>query len=574
METVERQPSKAGDGWSLARGLAWVKERPEVVLLACVVVAMAFNLWETRGQTFFSDEWSRFLYADKSVEGLLRGHTGHLVLLNTILYKALLVVFGAHSYAPYRIAEALLLGACSILFYALARNWADPWLCVVAAVLLLFLGSSVEVTATPTGTVNLMPIAFGLAALLCLVRPPKHGDLFACLLLIAAVASHSDGLAFLVGAAVLLVFQSGRRVWGRSWIVWIPALLYVIWLAWYRLEPTSTTQQVVHANNFGSIPSTIVAAAATGLSAISGLFGSAESTSFNLDAGYMLLGLLVVAVAWWVGSGRPLRREFWVALALGLAFWALLGTVVTAERPATASRYIYPSAVFLLLIILALVGRLRMTRRVAWVTAGVLLVGLVPNVIALNDQARKIRDLAAVERADLGAVELLRKEVPLASIPDLVRGARIIRVGGPGFRFPPITYFNGVLRYGSPAARPQALANAAEPQRRAVDEVLLRGDDLTLSNASGGAPAASDCRRAFGPSASGGRTFVVPDSGLAIRPRRSRSRLHVEARRFATAFQRIDVPSGSGTLVLRPGSSQEVRSWQARVSGGTVCQLR
>ena len=31
------------------------------------------------------------------------------------------------------------------------------------AVLLLFLGSSVEVTATPTGTVNLMPIAFGLA---------------------------------------------------------------------------------------------------------------------------------------------------------------------------------------------------------------------------------------------------------------------------------------------------------------------------------------------------------------------------------------------------------------------------
>ena len=247
--------------------------------------------------------------------------------------------------------------------------------------------------------------------------------------------------------------------------------------------------------------------------------------------------------------------------------------MVTAERPATASRYIYPSAVFLLLIILALVGRVRMTRRVAWVTAGVLLVGLVPNVIALNDQARKIRDLATVERADLGAVELLRKEVPLASIPDLVRGARIIRVGGPGFRFPPITYFNGVLRYGSPAARPQALANAAEPQRRAVDEVLLRGDDLTLSNASGGAPAASDCRRAFGPSASGGRTFVVPDSGLAIRPHGSRSRLHVEARRFATAFQPIDVPSGSGTLVLRPGSSQEVRSWQARVSGGTVCQL-
>jgi hypothetical protein len=421
--------------------------------------------------------------------------------------------------------------------------------------------------------VNLMPIAFGLAALLCLQHRPKHGDLLACLLLIAAVASHSDGLAFLVGAAVMLALQSGRRALGRSWVVWIPALLYVTWLAWYRLATTATTQQVVHGDNFGSIPSTIVAAAATGLSAISGLFGSAESTSFNLDAGYMLLGLLVVGVAWWVSSGRPLRREFWVALALGLAFWALLGTVVTAERPATASRYIYPSAVFLLLIILALVGRVRMTRRVAWVTAGLLLVALVPNVVALNDQASKIRDLAAVERADLGAVELLRDEVPPDSIPDLVRGARIIRVGGPGFRFPAITYFNGVLRYGSPATSPPALATAAEPQRRAVDEVLLKGHDLTLSNAPGRVAAARDCRPASGQSANGARTLVVPDAGLVIfRPHGSRSGLDLEARRFATAFQRLDVPHGSGALVLRPGSSQEVRSWQVRISGGTVCQ--
>jgi hypothetical protein len=571
VETLERKRPKAGGALSLSQGLAWVKERPEVVLLVCVVIAMAFNLWETRGQTFFSDEWSRFLYADKSVGGLLRGHTGHLVLLNTILYKALLVTFGAHSYAPYRIAEALLLGTCGVLFYALARNWADPWLCLAATVILLFLGSSVEVVATPTGTVNLMPIAFGLAALLCLQLRPKRGDLFACLLLIAAVASHSDGLAFLVGAAVMLVLQSGRRALGRSWVVWVPAAVYLTWLAWYRVAETSTTQQVVHAHNFGSIPSTIVAAAATGLSAISGLFGSAESTSFNLDAGYMVLGLLVVFVAWWVLSGRPLRREFWVALALGLAFWALLGTVVTAERPATASRYIYPSAIFLLLIILALVGRPRMTPRIAWVTAGVLLVALVPNVIALNDEARKVRDLATVERAQLGAVELLRDEVPPASIPDLVRGARIIRVGGPGFRFPPITYFNAVLRYGSPAASPQALASGGEAQRHAVDEVLLKGDDLTLSNTPGRPAAAGNCVSAIG-SGGGGREFAVSDTGLVILPHGSRSELRVAARRFGASFQLLSIPNGSGPLVLTPGASQAVRPWVARISGARVCR--
>ena len=573
METLERQRPKAGGASSLPQAVAWVKERPEVVLLVCVVIAMAFNLWETRGQTFFSDEWSRFLYADKSVGGLLRGHTGHLVLLNTLLYKALLVTFGAHSYAPYRIAEALLLGTCGVLFYALARTWADPWLCLAATVILLFLGSSVEVVATPTGTVNLMPIAFGLGALLCLQLRPKRGDLFACLLLIAAVGSHSDGLAFLVGAAVMLVLQSGRRAWGRSWVVWIPAALYLIWLAWYRLAETSTTQQVVHASNFGSIPSTIVAAAATGLSAISGLFGSAESTSFNLDAGYMVLGLLTVAGVWWVGTGRPVRRELWVAAALGLAFWVLLGTVVTAERPATASRYIYPSAVFLLLMILALVGRVRMTSRIAWVTAGVLLVALVPNVVALNDQARKIRDLATTERAELGAIELLRDEVPPASIPHLVRGARIIRVGGPGFRFPPITYFNGVLRYGSPAASPQALASGGEAPRHAVDDVLLRGDDLTLSNTSGGTAAAGNCTSGVG-SGGGGRQVVVPDTGLVLVPQGSRSELHVAARRFSSSFQPLSIPKGSGPLVLRPGASQEVRPWVAQISGARVCRAK
>jgi hypothetical protein len=271
-----------------------------------------------------------------------------------------------------------------------------------------------------------------------------------------------------------------------------------------------------------------------------------------------------------VARGRPVRRELWVALALGLAFWALLGTVVTAERPATASRYIYPSAVFLFLIILALIGRVRMTSRLAWVTAGVLLVGLVPNVIALNDQARKIRDLATIERAELGAVELLRDEVPPSSIPDLVRGARIIRVGGPGFRFPPITYFNGVLRYGSPAASPQALASGGELQRHAVDDVLLRGDDLTLSDASGSAVPDGNCVSADG-SGGGGREFLVPETGLVILPHGSRSELRVGARRFASSFQPLSIPNGSGPLALRPGASQEVRPWIARISGARVC---
>ncbi len=103
------------------------------------------------------------------------------------------------------------MGTCGLLFYALARTRAGAWPSLAATLVLLFLGSAWEVTATPYGSVILLPVAFGLAALVCLQRFPRRGDLLACLLLIAAVSSHSDGLAFVAGATVLLALQSGRR---------------------------------------------------------------------------------------------------------------------------------------------------------------------------------------------------------------------------------------------------------------------------------------------------------------------------------------------------------------------------
>lgn len=579
MDTAEGHLSRAGGGWSLTRALAWLAERPVVVLIAVVVVGMAFNLWETRGQTFFSDEWSRYLYADKSVGALLRGHSGHLVLLNTILYKAIFYTFGAGSYLPLRVAQAALLGTCSLLFYVLARNWAGPWPCVAASVTLLFLGSSVEVVATPTGTVNLMPIAFGLAALICLQRFRSAADPITCLLLIASVASHSDGLAFLAAAMVMLVLQSGRRFWLRSWVVAVPAALYAAWLIWYRAAATATTQEVVHIHNLGGIPSAIVGAVATGLSAISGLFGSPESAHgipFNFEAGYLLLGLLIVAAVWQLRSGRPIAREIWVVLALGLTFWALLGLVVTAHRPPTASRYIYPSAVFLLLIVLVFVGRFRATPWLVWGTALAVLVSLVPNAIALNDEANKLREWARVERADLGAVDLLRDEgVPLESIPKLSRGARIVTVGGPGYHFSPLLYFNAVLRYGTPAASPQQLTSMPQEQRKAVDGVLLRGHGLTLTNAPARlADASRRCRPAFGTEVGRAEVFRIPTPGLLVRARDSRSSLDVSARRFADEFHRLEVPAGSGPVLLKPAANPLVRPWLAEISGGTVCSLR
>ena len=561
-------------GSSLVRRLSRIAARPHVILLAFVLIAVLLNFWETRGQTFYSDEWGRLFFpnADNdSFTSLLRWRSGHLVILHVLLYKGLFGVFGADSYTPFRIVEALLVGTCGLLFYALARTRAGAWPSLAATLVLLFLGSAWEVTATPYGSVILLPVAFGLAALLCLQRFSRRGDLLACLLLIAAVSSHSDGLAFVAGATVLLALQSGRHFLTRVWVVGVPAVLYVTWLAWYRLTASGPTPEPVQAHNLGEVPSTALSVFAAGLSSISGFFGAsgpAHVGSFNLNAGYLLLGLLVIGVIWRVRRGSPPAREIWVPVVLALTFWVLLGMVTSTQRTPTESRYIYPSAVFLLLILLEFTRGIRLTPRVALFGAGVLLVSVVPNVINLHEQARKIRATAADERVELGALDVLRDEVPLASIPHLSRKNNVLSVGGEGFRVSPLTYFPAFDRYGSPAYSPARIAAAGEKRRQAADKVLLQGDDLTLSSLSAGASAGGHgCR------STGGQPIGVPAAGLEIRPRRSRANVTVAARRFATGFQELSLPAGSGPMVLKPGASQEVRPWSVEVDGATVCAI-
>ena len=536
--------------------------------MTSVLIAVALNLWETRGQTFFSDEWGRLLrYNDGGLETLLRGYSGHLVALHALLYKGLLETFGAGSYLPFRITEALLVGACGLLFYALARGRAEPWPCLLATLVLLFLGSAFEVLATPYGIVILLPVALGLAALVYLERFPGKGDLPACLLLIAAVSSQSVGLAFLAGATVLLVQQSGRAAVARLWVVLGPAALYVAWFAWSRLSGPEIPD-TVQLENLTEVPLSVVKVCAAGLAAISGLFGGSgleggvqfehvQAKEFHLAAGYLLLVLLVVAAVWRVQGGSGLAKGVWVAVALALTFWVLVAMVLGGPRGPKASRYLYPSAVFLLLILLELVRGIGPHRRLVWLGAGAVLVSLVPNLANLHDQARQIRDFADIERSQLGALELLRDEVPAAAIPRLTVRAGVLIVDRRG----PVaaeTYFAAVDRYGSPADSPSEIAAAGESLRRIFDEVLLEGNDLALSELPPGrALPEGNCQRAFGPSVGYDPPFSVPHSGLEIRPRSS-SPVTVLARRFATRFRRLSVPPGRGRCCSDRGAASRL----------------
>ena len=65
-------------------------------------------------------------------------------------------MFGADTYLPFSLVEAALMGLCGLLFYSLARGSAGPWPSVAATLVLLFLGSATEFTATPYGIVILL----------------------------------------------------------------------------------------------------------------------------------------------------------------------------------------------------------------------------------------------------------------------------------------------------------------------------------------------------------------------------------------------------------------------------------
>ena len=597
MSTSERikDPDAGPAAWQTPPAAFWTETRggslvlrlirsitahPGVVLVALVLAAGALNFWETRGQTLLSDEWARFYFPHTDFESLLRWRTGHLVVLQVGLYKGVFGVFGADSYLPFRVIEAFLIGSSGLLFYALARCRVGPWPSLLATAVLLFLGSAWEVTATPYGIVILLPVVFGLAALVCLERWPGRGDLLACLLLIASLASQSDGLAFLVASAVLLVVQSGRPFLARSWVVLIPGLLYGAWSVWYRLTQDIPNSEQIYLHNLSEVPSTVLGAAAAGLSAISGFFGTSgpNINEFDLSAGYFLLAVIVLVVLWWASTGWAPVRWVWVPAAGALTFWVLLGA---AARDPQSSHYLYVSALFVLLILLELVRDIRPTPRLALLGVGAVIVSLVPNVINLHSEAREVRKFARAERAELGALDLLRKEVPPTSLPYLTRHHRVIDVGGQGFliapgdrildagtrgfHIPPVFYFAAVDRYGSPALSPQQLASGSEAQRLSADEVLLENDDLTLTNA-GRSSRGRACR-----SKGLSQPFQVPPSGLEIRPRGSRKGVVVAARRFANDFQELKVPGGSGPMLLRPGSSQEVRPWLVQVDGAKVC---
>ena len=191
----------------------------------------------------------------------------HIVVLPVAITKLLLAVFGMTSNTPEQVAITLALFAAAILLFVYVRRRTESWLALIAAVLMLFLGSAWSVLLWPFENEFTLPVVFGIATLLLLDRDDERGDAWACLTLALAVISGSLGLAFVVAASVDLVQKRRGHGWRRAYVFAIPLLLYLIWYAGWGHE----AEHHVTLHNVLTSPAYVMEGFASALDSLAGL---------------------------------------------------------------------------------------------------------------------------------------------------------------------------------------------------------------------------------------------------------------------------------------------------------------
>jgi hypothetical protein len=379
--------------------LARSPRAPTVVFAVLAALAAILILLAGRGTIFFFDEWN--LVLDRrgwSVSTLLDPHEGHLVLVPVLIYKALFGLVGLQPYWPYRVVDLSLHLACAALIYAIVRRRLGGWAAVGVAALVLFLGSAWEVLLWPFQIAYLGALVAGLGAWLVLQEPGRGRDWAGALLLLIALASSGVGVPIALGVLVALLLVEGAR--RRAWVAVGPLVLYGIWLLADGLQHPASAGGVKLAN-LPDAPAFMAKMAAAGAGGIAGI---------GLDWGQVLLALLVVLVVARIAR-HALTPWLTAALVMALSFWALTALGRAQVGDPQAPRYIYPTAVFLLLALVELpvgAGRARLAWGPAPCVMAVLAVAFAAlgNSAALRDGGRTLRDATNAVMPALAAVEL------------------------------------------------------------------------------------------------------------------------------------------------------------------------
>jgi hypothetical protein len=467
------------------------------VALACfgtaAVAAVALIAVLASGTIFGGDEWGiLFRVADQPLsEAVFDPPAGkYLLVVPTLIYAALAEVLGTDSYVPFRVVGIVLDVLAAGLFLEFARRRVGYGLAVGGAILLLFFGAASDVIAVPGRVPSQVAICAGLGMLLALDRKDRRGDIASCVLCAVAVTSHPVGLAFLAACLTRILLDDRARALTRSWVFLIPLALYALWYATLRdsLESASPT--------FSDVVSFASDAFVAVCGALTGVFRTPWTTHIDFINGWSTLVAIVVVVVGAVVTARDRRITPGLAAALVALGVNLIGPVLAPGglnifRQPTAPRYLYPGAIFVLMVVAELLrGRTIEVRfRPLALALAVLLFAsaMYSNVASMVDRTRALGSNGELLRTEFGALEQARKGVggrlpdglptPKQSAKALVFTAG--PVGAPPdqiVRTSP-AYFAITDEFGSPASTRAQLTHASN--------ALIQRADLVLATALG-----------------------------------------------------------------------------------------
>jgi hypothetical protein len=556
-------------------------------LAALLVAGGAVLAYETRGTTFWADEWSWIVGRRSGGAGtFLQPHNQHLSLVPVAVYKLLFATAGLRHYAPYRAVLIACDLACAALVFAYVRRRLGGFLALLAAALILFFGPGWQDILWPFQIGWLIAIGAGVGALLVLDRGDRRGDIGAAILLMTSLGSASLGLAIAVGVAVDVLQRRRRRDW---WIFLAPLAVYALW--WVLYQHTSFNRHAL-----SLLPRFVFDAAAGVLSSLTGLasIDVSHDTGDYLTWGAPLLVIAVGAIIWrLLRRGAPPRAP--TLLAILLSFWILTGLAraysgfgkLALAATGDESRYLYVGAVFAILLASELLRGRRPSLWAGVVAAVLVAAAVVSNIAPLGDGARLLQSQANSTAALLEAIDVER---PVVS-PGYVSN---------GFFFGTVTargWFSAKRDLGSPFAE-QRLSSLSAIARLDADAQLIKIQGLGLTAtravaqpvglgpasveaAVGGAAVSHGPCTVFRPAVytpSGSQSLLqvtVPSGGLLVEA--GRAAVSVSARRYSSQFLALGTVAGYGSAALRPRRDLSSVPWHAQLESGapfSACSLR
>jgi hypothetical protein len=445
--------------------MSWQRRNAPTLLLGAALLASAVLIcalcWNL---TYFQDTWAFLLdRQDFSADAFLAPHNEHIVVLPVAVTKLLLAVFGMTSGLPEMFAMTLTLLVSGALLFVYVRRRLGPWPALMAAVLLLFLGSAWPILLWPFEIEFSGAVMAGLGVLLMLDRDDRDGDRWACLLLAISIGFGSLGLSFALAALVDVFVKRRHRGWGRAYVALVPLFLYGVWyLGWgHDAEHHMTLHNVLMS------PQYVFDGFASAAGSLAGLSSVPVNSPGQPDWGRpLLVGLIGLAL--FVKWRRPgISPTFWPVATAGVSYWLLAAFNFVPGREAAQSRYVYAGVVFLLLIAADLLRGIRFSPRALWVGAALTALAVAPNLAQMGDGADWLKEQSVLTRAGTAAIDISSRTVdPSFALTPEVAGTSSLFIVNAG------KYLEATGSWGSPGYSPEELESAPPLARHWADVAL------------------------------------------------------------------------------------------------------